>query len=212
MDTSERQIRFWNRIAAKYANDPIEDEAGYERTLEVTRTWLGPETRAFEFGCGTGSTAIRLAPHLRSIHATDTSPAMIDIANRKAEAAGVHNITFAVGSADAAGGADAHDAVLAFNVIHLIPDWRAVLARLGERMAPGALFISKTACIAELNPMIRLAIPLMGLLGKAPPVAVFPERELLDGIKAAGFEILANERHGTRGKDVRAVVIARKKA
>ena len=35
-----------------------------------------------EFGCGTGSTALTLAPNVRHIQATDVSPKMLEIARR----------------------------------------------------------------------------------------------------------------------------------
>ncbi len=53
--------RFWDRISRKYAQDAIADQAGYERTLARTRERLPPDSRVLELGCGTGSTALRLA-------------------------------------------------------------------------------------------------------------------------------------------------------
>ena len=55
-------IAFWDRIAPKYAADPIADPAAHEATLERTRRLLGPGHRVVEIGCGTGSTALALAP------------------------------------------------------------------------------------------------------------------------------------------------------
>ena len=38
--------------------------------------------------------------------------------------------------------------------------WRA--------LKPGGLFISKTTCLAEMTSLIRLAVPVMRVIGKAP--------------------------------------------
>ncbi|MAW36938.1 MAG: hypothetical protein CBD00_05965 [Rhodospirillaceae bacterium TMED140] len=91
---------FWNKIATKYAQDPVLDEAAYNFTCERSISYLQPGFRALEIGCGTGPTAIRLRPHVSAFEATDISPAMIDIAQgRQAGAAPDHQVTFRVASA-----------------------------------------------------------------------------------------------------------------
>jgi SAM-dependent methyltransferase len=103
--------------------------------------------------------------------------------------------------------------VLAFNLLHLLADLDQALAAIAHTLRPGGLFISKTPCIAEMNPLItHLAVPLMRAVGKAPPLLRFDEAQLHSAIRRAGLEVIATERHGTRGKDVRAFVVARKPA
>ena len=94
--------RFWDRMARKYAASPISDMAGYERTLERTKHYLKPDFTAFEFGCGTGTTALNLAPCVAKLVATDISSEMVTIAREKAAAQGQTNIEFAVGAPDSA--------------------------------------------------------------------------------------------------------------
>ena len=50
---------FWDRMARKYAADPIADPAGYEHTLHRVQGLLNAGDRVLELGCGTGSTARR---------------------------------------------------------------------------------------------------------------------------------------------------------
>ncbi|MBB5050595.1 cyclopropane fatty-acyl-phospholipid synthase-like methyltransferase [Afipia massiliensis] len=59
--------RFWDRSSRKYAVSAIADQAGYERTLDRTRALLGPNDRVLELGCGTGTTALRLADMFKAI-------------------------------------------------------------------------------------------------------------------------------------------------
>ena len=59
MDAS---AKFWNKVAAGYAKQPIADEAADQRKLKVTQEYLQPSMNVLEFGCGTGSTAIVHAP------------------------------------------------------------------------------------------------------------------------------------------------------
>ena len=86
--------RFWDRRAASYAKKPVPDEDAYARTLERVRAYLSPSASVLELGCGTGTTALALAPSARDILATDYSAEMIGIATAKAGAAGVTNVRF----------------------------------------------------------------------------------------------------------------------
>jgi ubiquinone/menaquinone biosynthesis C-methylase UbiE len=208
--------QFWDRIAPKYARDPIADMAGYERTIERARHYLRGDETAFEFGCGTGTTALRLAPSVGRVVATDISGEMIAIAREKAKAEGCNNITFEVARPEAAPWPDgSFDVAFAFNVLHLVADRAAALKGVHRLLRPGGLFISKTPCLKEMNPLMRivlpLALPLMQLVGKAPGVVAFQSAEDLEReIAAAGFEIIERARHASRGKDVRPFVVARK--
>jgi ubiquinone/menaquinone biosynthesis C-methylase UbiE len=102
------------------------------------------------------------------------------------------------------------DAVLAFNVLHLVPQRRDTLARVLRYLKPGGLFISKTACLSEMSVLIRMAIPVMRAIGKAPHVEVFSGLELENEIRASGFAIEERARHGSTRKDPRAFIVARK--
>ncbi len=154
--------RFWDRIAERYAADPIKDMAGYERTLERTAALLKPTDSVVEIGCGTGTTALRLAPSVSRIIASDVSPAMIAIARKKAEAQGCANVTFEARAAEEPGG-PAGFTTPSWPSMSCIwsPIAPAVLAEAHRLLKPGGLFISKTPCLKEMNPLIRLAIPVM---------------------------------------------------
>ncbi len=202
---------FWNRLARKYAADPIADQAGYDRTLERVRGLLGPEDRVLELGCGTGSTALLLAADTGSYVATDFSAGMIAIAEEKLAGSPIAQLSFRVATAGELVGQGArHDAVLGFNYLHLVDDLPGTLTAICELLAPGGLFVSKTACLADMNLLIRLAIPLMQLIGRAPHVNVLSATALREAIQRVGFDIVACEYHGSSRKDARPVIVARK--
>lgn len=204
--------RFWDRIARKYAADPIADLAGYERTLERTRELLGAQDAVFEFGCGTGTTALRLAPSVGRIVATDISSEMIAIAREKAAEDGCTNATFEVATPDEAPWPDAtFDAALGFNILHLVAARQAALQGVHRLLKPGGLFISKTPCLREMNGLLRIAIPAMQLVGKAPFAAFLSGEDLEREFQATGFEIVERARHASRGKDARPFLVARKR-
>lgn len=212
MIRATNDARFWDRGARKYAAGPITDMAGYERTLARTRHYLRGDEAALEFGCGTGTTALRLAPFLGRILATDISGGMIAIARERAAAEGHANAAFEVATPDAAPWPDASfDLALGFNLLHLVAKREAALRGIHRLLRPGGLFISKTPCLKEMNPLIRLAVPVMQVIGKAPYVASLSVGELEREMAAAGFEIIERAYHASRGRDARPFLVARKR-
>jgi ubiquinone/menaquinone biosynthesis C-methylase UbiE len=203
--------RFWDGAARKYAAQALADPAAYERTLESTRGHLKPTDVVVEFGCGTGTTALKLAPAAARIVASDISPEMIAIAREKAAAERVSNVEFAVATPEAAPWPDASfDAAIAFNLLHLIEARHTALANIHRLLKPGGLFISKTPCLGDANPIYRVLVPVMRLVGKAPYVAFLSNNDLEREITVAGFEIITRERHGSKPKDPRPFLVARR--
>jgi ubiquinone/menaquinone biosynthesis C-methylase UbiE len=204
--------RFWDRTSRKYARDAIADQAGYERTLERTRALLGSGDRVLELGCGTGTTALRLARDVQDYLATDISAGMIAIANEKHAAGPIPALVFRTATAEAlTPDAKRFNAVLGFNYLHLVRDLPGTLRRIHALLAAEGLFISKTPCLGDMNPLIRLALPVMRAIGKAPYAGVFRAADLSQHISAAGFDILATESHATKGNDNRPYIVARKR-
>ncbi|WP_342239014.1 class I SAM-dependent methyltransferase [Inquilinus sp. OTU3971] len=204
--------RFWDRTSRKYARGAVADPAGYERTLDRTRALLRPGDRALELGCGTGTTALRLAGGVRSYLATDISAGMIAIAEEKRAASPVPELAFRTATAEALmPGAAPFDAILGFNYLHLVRDLPGTLHRIHALLAAEGLFISKTPCVGDMNLLIRLAVPAMRAIGRAPYAGIFRAVELSRLISAAGFDILATECHATKGNDGRPYIVARKK-
>ena len=206
------QLRFWNKVARRYARDPIADMGGYERTLLRVQSLLAADAEVLEIGCGTGTTALRLAPGVKRLLATDVSTEMIAIAREKLALDPKPQIEFRVADAGAPLAAPgSFDAVLAFNVLHLVDDLPGALRSALDALKPGGLFISKTPCLLEMNPLIpRLALPLMRAFGMAPPVACFNADQLQEALARQGLHIVGVEWHATRRKDFRPFIVARK--
>lgn len=209
---SAGKARFWNRIAGQYAKDPIADLAGYERTLQRVQALLSTEHDVLEIGCGTGTTALRLAPATRRLVATDVAEQMLAIAGEKLARQPIPQLQFQLADAEApVAEQGTYDAVLAFNLLHLVTDLPQALSAAISALKPGGLLISKTPCLNEMNPLIpKLALPLLRAIGKAPPVLCFDARQLQAAMTAQGLQILAVERHGSKGKDWRVFIVARK--
>lgn len=185
-----RSLWFWNQIAKGYAKNPVGDPAAYEQKLEMTRMLLKPDMKVFEYGCGTGTTALIHAPHVAHIQAIDYSAKMIAIARGKAEAAGVSNVSFDVATIENWVAEDAsYDMIQAHSILHLVLDLDAVLARTRSLIKPGGVFVSSTVCFREESLLSRLLVPFGSALRILPYIGPFDGEQLLEAIKRAGFEI-----------------------
>ena len=206
-----RTAKFWDRTAEKYAKAPIKDETSYRYTLERTKSYLHPEDRVLEIGCGTGSTAIELAPLVSEIVATDISEGMLEKAREKLRAGSIVNVSVAQADAQHAP-MGPFDVVTAFNLLHLVEDLDATLAEIARRTKPGGLFISKTFCLPErvnwITALVTVVLPVLQAVGKAPYVAKLRARELDAAIIAAGFTLIETGQGPTN--DPRRYLVARK--
>ena len=203
--------RFWDKVADKYAAMPVRNAEVYAATLDQVRGLLSPDDAVLELGCGTGTTAVALAPSVNTYIATDVSEAMIEKGCAKAAEQGVSNLTFAV--ADAADAPEGpFDTVLAMNVLHLVDDLDAVMLDIARRTNPGGWFVSKTFCMPERRNLIwffiHIGLPLMQLIGKAPSFAKLSNVELIQKMERAGFQIIEIEK--APGNDPRWTVVARR--
>ncbi|RZV39075.1 MAG: class I SAM-dependent methyltransferase [Chromatiales bacterium] len=199
---------FWDKVAARYSKKPITDEAAYQEKLRVTREYLRPDMEMLEIGCGTGSTAIAHAPFVKHVHATDISSNMIEIAEDKAAAAGVSNLTFDVSCIDDLDVPDKSlDAVLALSVLHLLQDRDEAIAKVHAMLKDGGVIITSTVCIGDTMKFFKFIGPVGRFLGVMPLVRVFTVQELVDSLIEAGFAIDYQWQPG-RGKAV--FIVARK--
>jgi len=183
---------FWDKASAKYAKAPISDEEAYLNTLNKTRGYLTADDRILEVGCGTGSTALLLAENVREITASDFSGKMIEIGQSKAKSEGITNVNFIQADVlDSSFNAEPYDAVLALNMLHLLEDVPAAVQTIKKRLKPGGLFISKTVCNLPLKwRIMKLILPLLQMLGKAPYVNFMSAQKWEDIIESCGFEIV----------------------
>jgi ubiquinone/menaquinone biosynthesis C-methylase UbiE len=187
MDRSEK---FWDKIAERYSKRPVADEAAYQKKLQVTRKYLRPDMEVMEFGCGTGSTAITLAPCVKHIVAIDVSSKMVEIALGKADAEKIENITFERSTIEKFHVPDQTlDAVLGHNILHLLENKEEVIGRIHRMLKPGGVLVTSTACLGDMMMLFRILAPVGTFLGFFPLVKVFTIKELEESLSNAGFEL-----------------------
>lgn len=115
---------------------------------------------------------------------------MLEIAESKAREARVENVSFRQGTLDSlALEPESFDAVLGLNILHLLDDAQAAIAKVYGLLKPGGIFVSSTVLIAEVKFQWRLLIPVMQRLGLAPYVKRLDKQALLSMLTTAGFSI-----------------------
>ncbi|MCG8436127.1 MAG: class I SAM-dependent methyltransferase [Gammaproteobacteria bacterium] len=204
-----QSAKFWDRLAERYSKRPVPDEAVYQKKLQVTQGYFKPDMEVLEFGCGTGSTAIIHAPYVKHIHAIDISSKMLEIAEGKARAKNIGNITFEQSTIEAISVPDQSlDAVLGLSILHLLEGKEAAIAKVYKMLKPGGVFVTSTVCLGETMKWFKIIGPVGHFLGLIPMVKVFTVQELEHSLTGGGFEI---DHQWQPGKG-RAVFIVAKKA
>jgi len=204
----DQSARFWDKIAERYSKRPITDDAAYQKKLQVTREYFRPDMEILEFGCGTGSTAITHAPYVKHIHAIDISSKMIEIAQGKADAKNVKNVTFKRSTIDEFSASDQTlDAVLGLSILHLLNNKEEVIARVHKMLKAGGIFVTSTACIGDRMKFFKIIAPIGKFFGLMPLVKVFTTKELEDSLTDAGFEI---DYQWQPGKNKAVFIVAKK--
>jgi ubiquinone/menaquinone biosynthesis C-methylase UbiE len=114
---------------------------------------LAPSAQVLEIGTGTGDVAVIAAARVRSVLATDASPAMVRAAEESAREAGVTNVEVALMEAEELALPDkSFDAVIARLVLMLVRDRARVLAEVHRVLSPGGRFVATTWSALEKNP------------------------------------------------------------
>jgi hypothetical protein len=76
------------------------------------------------------------------------------------------------------------------------------LTHIHALLKPGGLLISKIPCVGDMGFALRLGIPVMHAIGKAPFVNFFGKEKLKNLIRDADFEIEESGLHADRGHNL----------
>jgi 2-polyprenyl-3-methyl-5-hydroxy-6-metoxy-1,4-benzoquinol methylase len=184
--------RFWNYMARGYARRPVKDSDAYQHKLDMTASYLTPQDRLLEFGCGTGTTALIHAPRVSHIDAIDFSSEMIAIAREKASAQDVSNVRFEISSFGdwlLPKSGEGYDIVLGMSILHLVADLDDTLSRVYRALKPGGRFFSSTVCIGDMGRFVRYALPPLGAIGILPKILPLTPDLLTERMTAQGLVI-----------------------
>jgi len=181
-------VSFWNFMAERYAKSPIVNMQRYQQKLEATQSCFNENMEVFEFGCGTGMTAILHAPFVKSYLATDVSPKMLEIAKRKPESKTLNNLTFQqLAIEEWPDEEEKFDVILGLSILHLLNDPDKVIEKVHKMLKPNGIFITSTTCIMDAMPWFRFVAPIGSFLGIMPKLQFFTFNEIEQRINQAGF-------------------------
>jgi len=158
------------------------------RMVALTADAVRGSRRVLEIAAGTGLVTTSLARAAQEVIATDYAAGMVAtlearvqaeaLSNVRCEQADVYALSFEPGS---------FDAVVAANVLHLVPDLDAVLGALVRMLEPGGRLVVPTYCHDETTTSRALSrfLALTGFPGHRR----FTVEKLRVAIEAVGIEV-----------------------
>lgn len=169
--------KFWDRISSKY--DRIEqNDIAYRIFIEKAGAYLKAEDTILDFGCGTGLICNEIAWKVRFIQAIDISTKMIEISKNKASVRKIQNIDFARTTLfDEKFKEGTFDAVIAFNILHLLEEPQKYFERINQLLKPGGFVLSATPCMNEA-PFLKNVLKFFSMIGLTPRLNSFTSTEM----------------------------------
>jgi len=165
MNKSEK---FWDGASKNYDKTEERFEYIHSRSRENTKRFLKDGDLVLDYGCGTGTTACQFAGRVKEVHAIDISSKMIELAREKAAVAKAQNISFEQTDIfDSKYANESYDIILAFNMLHTVPNPQDVVLRVYDLLKPNGLFISVTPCLRQkMLFLVNLQIQFVSVLCK----------------------------------------------
>ncbi|MFN8256478.1 MAG: class I SAM-dependent methyltransferase [Bacteroidales bacterium] len=181
--------KFWNRIASKY--DRIEqNDIAYPIFIEKAKSFLKANDTIIDFGCGTGLICNKIAGNVGFIQAIDISAKMIEISKNKASEHKIRNIEFERTTLfDEKLKEGSFDAVIAFNIFHLLEEPHTYILRINRLLKPGGLILSATPCMSEA-PFLNHILKFFSALRVTPKLNSFTSAEMERLFVNASFKAL----------------------
>jgi ubiquinone/menaquinone biosynthesis C-methylase UbiE len=145
----------WDAVAKTYAEN-VHHWNGFAQEA-ARRAPLAADSRVLDVGCGPGTLAFFVAPHVARVDAVDFSPEMIAELRARADRDGVRNIEAAVMSADALRFDDAvFDVAFSLFAFFFFPDRPRAFAELYRVLKPGGHLVIGTWGPIERRPFMKL--------------------------------------------------------
>lgn len=183
---------YWDRHASNYDRSMAILGGPIPAMVERARRAVEGASSVLEVAAGTGLVTLAIAGAAQRIVATDYAAGMVERLRSKLNAAGVSNVE--VKQADVYAlpfPAETFDAVVAANVLHLVPDERAALAALRRMLKPTGRLIVPTYCHQE-SMLARFVSRVLALTG-FPGSRRFSMQQLRKTVEASHFEVLRAE-------------------
>jgi ubiquinone/menaquinone biosynthesis C-methylase UbiE len=181
----DRDQSYWDRRAEDYDRSMTILGRPLPRMVELIGEAIHGATRVLEVAAGTGLVTPTLARSAVEVVATDYAPAMVErlrgrvqslrLSNTRCEQADIYSLPFEPGS---------FDAVVAANVLHLVPDLPGALAAIRRVLRPGGRLVAPTFCHDETR--VSWVVSRLMALSGFPAHRRFSAQTLKEAIEKAG--------------------------
>jgi len=190
---------FWNKASKNYDKTEERFEYIHKKARENTKKHLKDSHIVMDYGCGTGTASCEFSSLVKEIQGIDISSEMIRIAKEKAVVSKIENVTFEKADLFEDKFQDElFDVILAFNMLHTVPNPQDIVHRINDLLKPDGLFISITPCLGQkMSFLVNLQIQLVRILCKFGVIPI-PIRRIkstdIDILLAKGeFEAIESE-------------------
>lgn len=189
IDVSMSDRDYWERHARRY-DASLKWVLGrpLPRMLELASDAVRGKRRVLEVAAGTGIVTSAIAQASDSVVATDYAAAMVEALEQRVLDAGLENVTCEQADIYALPyTAGEFDAVVAANVLHLVPDLPAALHALRNVTKPGGSLVVPTFCHDETKAswLVSRLLAVSGFPGHRR----FTMRSLRSALEDSGLQI-----------------------
>lgn len=179
---------YWERHAKRYDRSTRFLSRPVPRMLQLAASAVQGKARVLEVAAGTGLITAAIAGGVGELVATDYAAEMVKQLEASVRRAGLANVTCEQADLYDLRFAEAtFDAVVAANVLHLVPDLPRALASLRRVLRPGGVLVAPTYLHRETLGASVLS-RLFALTG-FPGHRRFTARSLREALEAAGFRL-----------------------
>ena len=155
---------FWERTASRYDLSMLLFGGPLKAMLPLVAEEVEGLDRVLELAAGTGLVSAAIAPVVGELVATDYAEAMVGSLEQRVVASGWTNVTTRVLDVCSLDGDERFDAIVAANVLHLLPDLDGALDAMVGSLRPNGRLIIPTYCHDETW-TARATSRLLGLVG-----------------------------------------------
>lgn len=192
MHTDETGRAYWNLHARNYERSMLLLGRPVPRMVALAAEAVRGAEQVLEVAAGTGILTPALARSAKQVLSTDYAPAMVGVLAERIRTEGLTNVRCEQADLYALRFEPASfDAVVAANVLHLVPDLAGALAALRRMLKPGGRLVVPTYCHDEtaLSWTVSRLLALTGFPGHRR----FTVRRLREALEAAGLVVTRQE-------------------
>lgn len=155
---------FWERTAGRYDLSMTLFGGPLQAMLPLVAEEVDGLERVLELAAGTGLVSAAIAPVVGELVATDYAEAMVAKLEGRVRSLGLNNVRMRTLDVYALDGEEQFDAIVAANVLHLLPDLDGALDAMLSALRPGGRLVVPTYC-HDQSALAWVTSRVMGVFG-----------------------------------------------